>query len=86
MDVVSWSRISPTSTMSGSCRNAERNTVAKSKPILLLTCTWLIRGKRYSTGSSTVIIFFSALLSSDNAAYRVVVLPLPVGPVTKIIP
>ena len=54
--------------------------------ILLLICTWLTRGKRYSTGSSTVIIFLLAWLSSLNAAYSVVVLPLPVGPVTSTMP
>ena len=42
-----------------------------------------MRGSRYSTGSSTVMILHCGLLSSVSAAYRVVVLPLPVGPVTS---
>ncbi len=40
----------------------------------------------YSTGSSMVIILISGELILDKIAYRVVDLPLPVGPVTRIIP
>ena len=39
--------------------------------------------RRYSTGSSTVMTLISGRLSSLSAAYRVVVLPEPVGPVTR---
>jgi len=60
--------------------------LAKLNPMLDLTCTWLTPPSWYSIGSSTVIIFFSEELISLKAAYRVVVLPLPVGPVTSMIP
>ena len=40
----------------------------------------------YSTGSSAVRIFVCGSFNSDNAAYKVVVLPDPVGPVTTTIP
>ena len=39
-----------------------------------------------STGSSTVTIFTCSLFSALNAVYKVVDLPLPVGPVTNRIP
>ena len=80
---VSSSRISPTRMMSGSWRRAARSTRAKVSSIFSLIWTWLMPGRRYSTGSSTVMIFFSTVLSSASAAYSVVVLPLPVGPVTS---
>jgi hypothetical protein len=83
---VSWSRISPISTTSGSQRRIERRAAAKFRPALLFTCTWLMPGIRYSTGSSTVMTFFSGVLTMFNVAYRVVDLPDPVGPVTRIIP
>ncbi len=50
------------------------------------TCIWVTPDSRYSTGSSMVMIFFSEELIRSKAAYRVVVLPLPVGPVTRIMP
>ena len=53
---------------------------------LLFVCTWLIPSILASTGSSTVMILTSVLLSSDNAVYSVVDLPDPVGPVTNKIP
>ncbi len=40
----------------------------------------------YSTGSSIVTILSSIDLISESAAYSVVVLPLPVGPVTRTMP
>ena len=40
----------------------------------------------YSTGSSVVIIFKPVTLIWLRQAYKVVVLPEPVGPVTRIIP
>ena len=40
----------------------------------------------YSTGSSIVMILSSSLLISERAAYSVVVLPEPVGPVTSTMP
>ena len=36
---------------------------AKLRPALLLTCTWLMPGRRYSTGSSTVITLSSGRLT-----------------------
>ena len=86
ISTVSWSRISPTIIMSGSCLRAVRKILAKLSPILLFICTWLIRPIRYSTGSSTVIILLSCWFNSLNAPYSVVVLPEPVGPVTKTMP
>ncbi len=86
VSTVSRSRISPTSTMSGSCRKVERKTLANVSPILSLTCTWLMPGRRYSTGSSTVMILVSGLFISLSAPYSVVVLPEPVGPVTSNMP
>ena len=55
MFAVSKSRISPTSTTSGSERRIERSAVAKVSPARLFTCTWLMPPMRYSTGSSTVM-------------------------------
>jgi hypothetical protein len=43
-------------------------------------------GRRYSTGSSTVMMFFSWVLMMFSVAYRVVDLPDPVGPVTRTVP
>ena len=60
---VSRSRISPIITMSGSHRRIERKPAAKVRPALGLTCTWLMPGRRYSTGSSTVMMFLSVELS-----------------------
>ena len=40
----------------------------------------------YSTGSSTVMIFFTPSSTSSKAAARVVDLPEPVGPVTSAMP
>ena len=64
----------------------ERRAEAKVRSTLLLTWIWLIPSISASTGSSTVTILTSSLFSSLRAVYRVVDLPLPVGPVTKIIP
>ena len=50
------------------------------------TCIWVTPARRYSTGSSMVMIFFSGELMISRAPYRVVVLPLPVGPVTRSMP
>ena len=61
---VSESRISPIKIILGSCLNIERSAAAKVIPISALTWTWLIPSIFISIGSSTVIIFFSGLLSS----------------------
>ena len=55
-------------------------------PARRLIWVWLIPGRSYSTGSSTVIILRSWRSICCSAAYRVVVLPDPVGPVTRIMP
>ena len=83
---VSTSRISPIRITSGSWRRAERSTRLNVSSIFSLTWTWFKPSRRYSTGSSTVMILQSGLFSSFSAAYKVVVLPLPVGPVTSTIP
>ncbi len=49
----------------------------------MLICTWLMPARRYSTGSSTVMMLISGRLISARAAYSVVDLPDPVGPVTS---
>ena len=73
-------------TTSGSERRIERSAAAKVRPALGLTCTWLMPGSRYSTGSSTVMTLISGLETMFSVAYSVVDLPEPVGPVTRIIP
>ena len=83
---VSVSRISPIITISGSCLKIDLKTFAKSKPISLLVCTWLIPSISISIGSSTVIIFVSSWFNLFKIEYTVVDLPEPVAPVTRIIP
>ncbi len=83
---VSWSRISPTMITSGSARTIERRPAAKVRPTLGETCTWVRPTISYSTGSSTVMMFFSGVLSICRAAYSVVDFPEPVGPVTSTAP
>jgi hypothetical protein len=43
-------------------------------------------GSRYSIGSSTVMILRVMEFNSSSPIYNVVVLPLPVGPVTSTMP
>ena len=90
IEVVSKSRISPTSITSGSSRSAALRAAANdmvSEPtslwlIMLRLCLW-----RYSIGSSRVIMWQArSRLTMSIMAARVVDLPLPVGPVTKSIP
>ena len=83
---VSWSRISPISTMSGSARRIDRSADAKVRPAFGLTWIWLTPFSRYSTGSSTVMMFLSSSLRMFRVAYSVVDFPEPVGPVTRIAP
>ena len=59
---VSRSRISPISTMSGSARRIERSADAKVSPAFGFTWIWLTPASRYSTGSSTVMMFRSTLV------------------------
>ncbi len=60
---VSVSRISPTITTSGSERRIERSAVANVRPAFGFTCTWFGPAIRYSTGSSTVMMFTSGVFS-----------------------
>ena len=62
ISAVSLSRISPTIMTLGSCRRMERRQLAKVRPALVFTCTWLMPDITYSTGSSTVMIFRSGRL------------------------
>src|SRR5438445_10997496 len=86
ISAVSLSRISPTMMMSGSCRKNDRTPLANVRPALGVLWAWFNRGHWYSTGSSTVTMFLSVVLILYSVEYRVVVLPLPVGPLTRIIP
>ena len=51
-------------------------------PALTLIWAWLMPSIMYSTGSSTVMMFSTEFIMF-RAVYRVVVFPLPVGPVTR---
>jgi hypothetical protein len=72
--------------MSGSARRIDRSADANVSPALGFTCIWLTPGSRYSTGSSTVMMFLSTSLRMLSVEYIVVDLPEPVGPVTRIAP
>ena len=90
MLMVSWSRSSPTSTTSGSSRRAECS--ASANPGLCVpTSRWLtrqlLRGCTNSIGSSIVRMWpFTRRLMSSIIAARVVDLPEPVLPVTRMSP
>ena len=86
MRAVSTSRTSPTRITSGSWRKIDFSPVANVRPAWSAIWIWLTRGKMYSTGSSIVMTLMSRRLISDNVAYNVVVLPLPVGPPTITMP
>ena len=86
MRAVSWSRISPSSTTSGSWRRIDRSALANVRLIFELICVWLTPGIWYSTGSSIVTMFVRSDRRAASADDSVVVLPEPVGPTTRIIP
>ena len=86
VSAVFLSRISPNKITSGSCRKQLFNPSEKSYPFSLLIELWVIPSISYSTGFSSVMIFFSGVLICFNIAYRVVVFPDPVGPVVTINP
>ena len=86
ISAVSRSRISPTRMMSGSWRRIARSPFAKVMSASLLIWLWLMLSNVYSTGSSIVMMLRTCWSSSWIDAYSVVVLPLPVGPETMIIP
>ena len=67
ISAVSMSRISPTRITSGSWRTMVRRPLAKVRPILGLTCIWLMPFIWYSIGSSTVMMFTSGLLRMPRA-------------------
>ena len=88
--MVSRSRISPTSTASGSSRSAERSALAKDS-VCGPTSRWLTRhfllSCTNSMGSSTVSTWpYSFSLRWLTIAASVVLLPEPVGPVTSTSP
>jgi hypothetical protein len=80
---VASSRISPTKTMSGFRRKKLRRTSGNPSPAASLTCTCVTPGRSYSTGPSTVQMESDCSMRSMSAAWRVVVLPEPVGLVTS---
>jgi len=83
---VSRFLISPIITTSGSERKMLLSPEWTVRPVLGLTWTWLMPRILYSTGSSTVTMFFAVALSSPRVASSVVDLPEPIGPVTSIVP
>ena len=86
ISAVSGSRISPTMMRSGSWRRIERSPRAKLRPFCSFTGICSTPGSWYSTGSSMVMILSRPWFDSLIIAYKVVVLPLPVGPVTSSMP
>ena len=86
ISAVSRSRISPTMITSGSWRRNARSAEANVRPTFGLTFTWLTPGRLISAGSSAVEMFVSSLLRMFRPVYSDTVLPLPVGPVTRIMP
>ena len=83
---VSKSRISPIMITSGSWRRMARRALAKVRSILALTWVCPTPASSYSMGSSTVMMLLWLASMRDSAAYSVVVLPEPVGPVTSTMP
>ena len=86
MCAVCLSRISPTMITSGSARSIERSPASNVTPALGAICICLMPAILCSTGSSIVRMLRWPLLSKPSAAYRVVDLPEPVGPVTSTAP
>ena len=88
--IVSLSRSSPTRITSGSCRKAclspcSNEGVSWPSSSCEIIAFWLVC--MYSTGSSIVMILQrKELLIRSTIAARVVLLPLPVVPVSRVIP
>ena len=59
---VSMSRISPTITMSGSCRRNALSATGNVRPCLSFTFTWFTPGRLISAGSSAVEMLIPGLL------------------------
>ncbi len=72
--------------MSGSCRISARTPAAKVMSMFCCTCTWLKDASIISIGSSMVHTLTSGVASCFRVEYSVVVLPEPVGPVTRMMP
>ena len=72
--------------MSGSCRIRALRPSAKPSSTVGCTWVWLKAGSIISIGSSTVQTLTSSVASFLSVEYSVVVLPEPVGPVTKMMP
>ena len=68
ISTVSWSRISPTRITSGSWRRIDRSALAKVRPALGFTCTWLMPASWNSMGSSTVTMLTSGLWCQASRA------------------
>ena len=71
---------------SGSWRRMARKALANVRSILAFTWVWPTPASSYSIGSSTVMILLPLVSKRCRPAYSVVVLPEPVGPVTRIMP
>ena len=86
ISAVSLSRTSPTRMMSGSWRMSERTPSEKSilLPSEMEVCRIRVMG--YSTGSSSVMMLTLSSFMWLSTEYSVVVLPEPVGPVTRMMP
>ena len=72
--------------MSGSWRISARTPCANPRSIACVTCIWLNEGSIISIGSSMVQTLTSDVASVFSVEYSVVVLPEPVGPVTRMMP
>ncbi len=90
ISTVSLSRISPTKMIFGACLSAARRplaNVSKSVPISLWLNVAFLCGCWNSTGSSRVTTWTDLLsFISLRSAAREVVFPVPVAPVTSIVP
>ena len=65
---VSMSRVSPTSSTSGSWRMKARRAVLKSRPLSRFTWVWVMPRRVYSIGSSTVEMLMPGSLRSESRA------------------
>ena len=86
VSAVTGSRISPIMITSGDWRSTLRSNSGNPTSALGLICDCRSPATAYSIGSSMVLIFRSPLFRCLRQPYRVVVLPDPVGPLTRIRP
>ena len=80
------SRISPSMITSGSCRSRLRRAAAKVMPIVSWTWIWLAKPAGIRPGLRRWRCSACRRRCSRRHEYSVVVLPLPVGPVTRMMP